>query len=73
MVKKALTRKGSQLAGYDKVLGGVAELLESARRASARATNAVMTRPIIGRRIVEFEQKGLAKADYGEQLIETFT
>ena len=36
-------KKDHPLADYDLVLNGVAELLESARRASARATNAVMT------------------------------
>ncbi len=59
-------------AGYDLVLNGVAELLESARRASARATNAVMTATYweIGRRIVEFEQRGEKRAEYGERLLE---
>ena len=72
MAKKTLTPKNQKLAGYNTVLSGVAELLESARRASARATNAVMTATYweIGRRIVEYEQKGRIKADYGEQLIE---
>ncbi len=60
------------LKGYSTILSDVAELLESARRVSARATNAIMTATYweIGRRIVEFEQKGHIKADYGEQLIE---
>lgn len=72
MAKKTLTPKKQKLAGYNTVLSGVAELLESARRASARATNAVMTATYweIGRRIVEYEQKGRIKADYGEQHIE---
>lgn len=60
------------IKGYNTILSDVAELLESARRVSARATNAIMTATYweIGRRIVEFEQKGHIKADYGEQLIE---
>ena len=72
MAGKAVTGKGIRLAGYDKVLGGVAELLESARRASARATNAVMTATYweIGRRVVEYEQSGEKRAEYGERLIE---
>lgn len=72
MAKKILTPKKQKLASYNTVLSGVAELLESARRASARATNAVMTATYweIGRRIVEYEQKGRIKADYGEQHIE---
>ncbi|MBZ0220884.1 MAG: PDDEXK nuclease domain-containing protein [Candidatus Methylomirabilis sp.] len=71
MAKKTLTGKSHRLAGYDKVLGGVAELLESARRASARATNAVMTATYweIGRRIVEYEQSGEKRAEYGTALL----
>ena len=62
-VKKAKNRSAvvsELLADYDAVLGGVVELLEAARRAAARAVNAVMTATYweIGRRIVEFEQGG---------------
>jgi hypothetical protein len=48
------------IAGYDEVLTGMAELLESDRRTAARAINAIMTATYweIGRRIVEFEQGG---------------
>jgi DUF1016 N-terminal domain len=48
------------------------DLLESARRASARAINAIMTATYweVGRRIVELEQGGRRKADYGERLVE---
>jgi predicted nuclease of restriction endonuclease-like (RecB) superfamily len=47
-------------------------LLESARRASARAVNALMTATYweIGRRVVEAEQGGKRRADYGERLVE---
>jgi predicted nuclease of restriction endonuclease-like (RecB) superfamily len=47
-------------------------LLEQARHAAARAVNAIMTATYweIGRRIVEFEQGGEARAGYGEQLLE---
>ncbi len=71
MAKKAITGKGPRLAGYHGVLRGVAELLESARRASTRATNAVMTATYweIGRRIVEYEQSGEARAEYGTALL----
>jgi len=59
-------------AEYDRLFGGISEVLESARRASARAVNAIMTATYweIGRRIVEFEQKGEKRAVYGEELIE---
>jgi hypothetical protein len=52
---------------YDALFGGIADLLEEARRASARAVNALMTATYweIGRRIVEYEQGGKARAEYG--------
>jgi DUF1016 N-terminal domain len=56
---------------YEAVLAGVTSLLESARQAAARSVNAVMTATYweIGRRIVEEEQRGKERADYGEQLV----
>lgn len=62
----------SDLRDYDTVLSRVIDLLESARRASARSVNAVITTTYweIGRRIVESEQGGRNKADYGKRLIE---
>jgi hypothetical protein len=62
----------SDLRDYDTVLSEVIDLLESARRASARSVNAVITTTYweIGRRIVESEQGGRNKADYGKRLIE---
>ena len=60
------------LAGYDTILAGLVDLLEGARRISARAVNAVMTASYweVGRRIVESEQGGKKRADYGEALVE---
>src|SRR5216110_2817804 len=57
---------------YAKVLAGVTELLDAARRASARVVNSLMTATYweIGRRIVEHEQAGKARADYGKELIQ---
>ena len=55
-------------SGYDAMLGRVVQLIEQGRRASARAVNAVMTAAywLIGRHIVEFEQQGRTRAEYGE-------
>lgn len=60
---------------YTDVLTGIVDLLESARRAAARSVNAVMTATYweIGRRIVEFEQGGRRRADYGQELMETLS
>ncbi len=57
---------------YDSILAGMIDLLENARRASARAVNSIMTATYweIGRRIIEVEQGGEVRAGYGEQLFE---
>jgi len=57
---------------YATVLSDVTELMEAARRAAARSVNAVMTATYweIGRRIVELEQRGESRAEYGKQIIE---
>ena len=49
----------------------IIELLQTARAASARSVNALMTATYweIGRRMVEFEQQGQQRAEYGEALI----
>jgi hypothetical protein len=58
-------------AEYGGLIGGIAELLEAARRTAARTVNALMTATYweIGRRIVEFEQGGEKRAEYGEGLM----
>ena len=56
---------------YTGLIGGIRELLDAARRSSARAVNALMTATYweIGHRIVEFEQGGKKRAGYGEELL----
>ncbi len=70
--KISIMNDDSSIIGYDTVLSDVIDLLESARRASARTINTIITATYweIGRRIVEFEQGGSKKAEYGEQLID---
>ena len=57
---------------YRAVLDEITELLQSARRTSARAVNTIMTAVYweIGRRVVEYEQSGRSRAAYGEKLLE---
>lgn len=59
------------LADYATVHGDIVALLEAARRAAARSVNALMTASYweIGRHIVEFEQGGEARAEYGKALL----
>jgi hypothetical protein len=58
--------------GYPALVKDLSGLLELARRASARAVNALMTATYweIGRRIVEHEQVGEKRAEYGAELLE---
>lgn len=58
-------------ANYGNVHSAIIALLEAARRTAARSVNAVMTATYweIGRRIVESEQAGESRANYGEQLL----
>jgi predicted nuclease of restriction endonuclease-like (RecB) superfamily len=62
-------------ADYDSVLSGVVDLLDVARRASARVVNTLMTATYweIGRRIVEHEQAGQKRAGYGEEVVSKFS
>ena len=57
--------------GYGDIHSAIVQLLEDARRAAARSVNALMTASYweIGRRIVEAEQGGQERAEYGEQII----
>lgn len=72
-MKKPVPPKTAPLAAADYIglVGGIAEVLDIARRTSARAVNAVMTATYweIGRRIVEFEQGGKKRAEYGEEIL----
>jgi hypothetical protein len=56
--------KRPRVAVYEDLLADVARMIEDARRAAARSVNAVMatTYWLVGRRIVEQEQKGETRA-----------
>jgi len=58
-------------ANYSGLVGGISDLLGAARRASVRTVNAFMTATYweVGRRIVEFEQGGEQRAEYGKELL----
>lgn len=57
--------------GYGNLVSGIGELLEAGRRTTTRSVNAIMTATYweIGRRIVEFEQRGAERAQYGKGLL----
>ncbi len=60
MQRRAKATATSHLVEYGNVLGELVALIESTRRAAARSVNAVMTTTyfLVGRAIVEHEQKG---------------
>ena len=56
---------------YNNIHAGIVELLKTARTAAARNVNSIMTATYweIGRRIVNSEQGGATRANYGDELI----
>src|SRR4051794_35413265 len=66
---KAVATTGKEYSG---LLSDVSALLDAGRQAAARVVNAVLTATYweVGRRIVEFEQGGKARAGYGEALLQ---
>jgi len=56
---------------YDSILSNIVDLLEQSQRLTARSVNAIMTATYweIGRRIVEIEQGGENRAEYGKELL----
>lgn len=60
---------------YNLLIGDISSLLESARRTSARAVNTILTAAYweIGRRIIEYEQSGEERAEYGHQLLKNLS
>ena len=57
---------------YPSLVTGIGALLEESRRAVVRAANCFMTATYweVGRRLVEFEQGGKKRAEYGDELLE---
>jgi len=61
----------SGLAGYKDILDDISTLLREARISTGRVVNSIVTVTYweIGRRIVEYEQKGEPRAEYGAMLL----
>ena len=71
-MKKRIVKTGEPSAQYQSIFGDVSRIIDAARRSAARSVNAVMTAAywLIGNRIVESEQSGEKRAEYGTALIE---
>ena len=57
--------------GYETLLSNVSELLQRGRQNAAKSINAVLTTTywLVGRRLVEFKQRGKERAVYGSALL----
>ena len=71
-MKKPIVNSNELSAQYQSIFGDVSRIVDAARQSAARSVNAVMTAAywLIGRHIVEFEQSGEERAEYGAALIE---
>lgn len=71
MTKKSNEMEPHNAIGYGHLVSDIGELLEAARRTTTRSVNAIMTATYweVGRRIVEFEQEGAERAQYGSGLL----
>src|SRR6516165_6758675 len=73
MAKGRAIRKETRpaVADYDGLLSRIERLLEQGRRSTVRSVNAILAATYweVGRQIVEYEQGGRARAEYGEVLL----
>lgn len=71
MIKKPGRADKGLEVHYDSILGDISSVIDAARRSAARSVNSIMTAAywLVGRRIVESEQRGKERADYGEDLL----
>ncbi len=60
---------------YDSLLNSIGELLETARTQVATAVNNIMVQTYwqIGKYIVEYEQNGKERAEYGKKLLQNLS
>ena len=72
-MKRASTKVAKPVVrrNYAGLVGGISQLMQSARHATVRVANSLMTATYweVGRRIVKFEQGGELRAGYGEKLL----
>ena len=71
MVKMAEKNKISKENNYDSLITNIGSILEKGRQQTYRAVNEILVKTYweIGRQIVEYEQKGKEKAEYGSSLL----
>ena len=72
MTKRPTKRDRGFNVHYKSILGDISNIIEAARRSAVRSVNSLMTAAywLVGRHIVECEQSGEKRAEYGTALIE---
>ena len=72
IVKRAMAKAYELDMSYQAVFGGVSKIIDAARDSAARSVNSAMTAAywLIGHCIVELEQSGEKRAEYGIALLE---
>src|SRR3990167_3677659 len=60
---------------YDALLLDIGRILEAGRKQAYQAVNSILVKTYweIGKQIVEFEQEGKEKAEYGSKLLDTLS
>ena len=71
-MKKPIVKADELDVQYQSIFGNVSSVIDAARQSAARSVNAIMTAAywMIGQYIVEFEQGGKERAEYGTALVE---
>lgn len=69
--KRIITRRSFGRNNYNKLINDIGFVLESSRKISVRAVNALLTVTYwaIGKKIIEYEQNGSDRAKYGTNLL----
>ena len=70
-MRKSIDKRSNLDTRYKSIFGNVSSIIDAARQSASRSVNAVMTAAywMIGQHIVEFEQSGEKRAEYGAALI----
>ena len=72
---KKQTKNIARLEGYNNLISSIGTLLEDARKTVYSQINQILVKTYweVGKRVVEYEQKGKARADYGSKLLDNLS
>ena len=72
---KKQTKNIARLEGYNNLISSIGTLLEDARKTVYSQINQILVKTYweVGKRVVEYEQEGKARADYGSKLLDNLS